>query len=93
MLALQATCRLVCHARAWHHWRISRRFLCAPPSPSRKGTTPCLAADQRSCLHPLAICQRPFHVFYCCRINGLTHLNLTKLDVLSELEEIKASNE
>lgn len=24
-----------------------------------------------------------------CRINGLTHLNLTKLDVLSDLEEIK----
>ncbi|GLI63515.1 hypothetical protein VaNZ11_006500 [Volvox africanus] len=26
---------------------------------------------------------------YSCRINGLTHLNITKLDVLSELEEIK----
>eukprot|EP00798_Chlamydomonas_sp_ICE-L_P026912 gene26912-4529_t len=26
---------------------------------------------------------------YVCRINGLTHLNLTKLDVLSSLEEIK----
>ena len=24
-----------------------------------------------------------------CRINGLTHINLTKLDVLSELETIK----
>ena len=26
---------------------------------------------------------------YVCRINGLTHLNITKLDVLSDLEEIK----
>ncbi|GAX81055.1 hypothetical protein CEUSTIGMA_g8490.t1 [Chlamydomonas eustigma] len=26
---------------------------------------------------------------YVCRINGLTHINLTKLDVLSDLEEIK----
>eukprot|EP00798_Chlamydomonas_sp_ICE-L_P006345 gene6345-2971_t len=26
---------------------------------------------------------------FVCRINGLTHLNLTKLDVLSELDEIK----
>ena len=26
---------------------------------------------------------------YAARINGLTHVNLTKLDVLSELEEIK----
>jgi adenylosuccinate synthase len=26
---------------------------------------------------------------YACQINGLTHLNITKLDVLSELDEIK----
>lgn len=26
---------------------------------------------------------------YVCRINGLTHVNLTKLDVLSKLPEIK----
>lgn len=26
---------------------------------------------------------------YVCRINGLTHVNLTKLDVLSGLDEIK----
>jgi adenylosuccinate synthase len=26
-----------------------------------------------------------------CSINGLTHINLTKLDVLSELPEIKVS--
>ncbi|GLC46828.1 hypothetical protein PLESTB_001799000 [Pleodorina starrii] len=26
---------------------------------------------------------------YSCKINGLTHLNITKLDVLSELDEIK----
>lgn len=26
---------------------------------------------------------------YCCQINGFSSLNLTKLDVLSELEEIK----
>lgn len=26
---------------------------------------------------------------FTCRINGLTHINLTKLDVLSELETIK----
>lgn len=26
---------------------------------------------------------------YAARINGLTHINLTKLDVLSELPEIK----
>lgn len=26
---------------------------------------------------------------HCCRINGLTHINLTKLDVLSDLDTIK----
>ena len=26
---------------------------------------------------------------YSCKINGLTHLNITKLDVLSDLDEIK----
>lgn len=29
---------------------------------------------------------------YAARINGLTHINLTKLDVLSELAEIKVRN-
>jgi len=29
------------------------------------------------------------HTLGACRINGLTHINLTKLDVLDELETIK----
>ena len=36
---------------------------------------------------PLPRCHSPPPPF--CRINGLTHLNLTKLDVLSGLDEIR----
>jgi adenylosuccinate synthase len=30
---------------------------------------------------------------YVCRINGLTHINITKLDVLDKLSEIKVGSE
>ena len=49
---------------------------------------------QRALRH-LCVCvcdiKNNIYVVCCCRINGFTHLNLTKLDVLSDLPEIKVN--